>query len=214
MKTVLIFLSLSICLSNAAILTTKFPFVNIKKGELLWSDDFNYNGPPDPNFWYLQSQTVNNYYKISNAWKDENAYVSGGNLTLVAKKESYAGKNYTSAAIVSRRGFKYGIFEMRAKLGIGRGTWSNLWFFSDDRKSSRWPADGEIDVVEVVDSTTYLHNRVQGTVHTSKFDDPINYPSTYRDKSMTGNLSHHDNLKSLNALIFNNDVFQRYHCHK
>jgi beta-glucanase (GH16 family) len=150
--------------------TTPVPFTNIEKGDLLWSDEFNYDGPPDSNKWYLQSNTVNNYYKISNAWTDNNAYVSGGNLTLEAKKESYTGKNYTSAAIISKRGFQYGIFEMRAKLGTGRGTWSNFWLFSDDRKSTKWPADGEVDIVEVVDSTNYTHNRVHGTIHNDKFD--------------------------------------------
>lgn len=109
--------------------TTKVPFVNISKGKLLWSDEFNYDGPPDPKNWYIQSNTVNNYYKLSNAWRDENAYVSNGNLTLIAKKEYYSGKNYTSGAIVSKRGFQYGVFEMRAKLGVGRGTWSNFWLF-------------------------------------------------------------------------------------
>ena len=69
--------------------TTKVPFVNISKGKLLWSDEFNYDGPPDPKNWYIQSNTVNNYYKLSNAWRDENAYVSNGNITLIGKKEYY-----------------------------------------------------------------------------------------------------------------------------
>lgn len=166
--------------------TTKVPFTNIEKGDLLWSDEFNYDGPPDSNKWYIQSNTVNNYYKISNAWKDDNAYVKEGYLTLEAKKEFYSGKNYTSAAIVSKRGFQYGIFEMRAKLGTGRGTWSNFWLFSDDRKSSKWPADGEVDIVEVVDSTNYTHNRVHGTIHNDKFDNIIKNPDTYRSKEMIG----------------------------
>ena len=160
---------------------------DIAKGELLWSDEFNdYTGLPDPKKWYIQSQTVNNYYRVSNAWKNENSHVSGGYLTITAKKEAYAGKNYTSGAIVTKRVFQYGIFEIRAKLGIGKGTWSNFWFFSDDRKSTSWPADGEIDVVEVVDSTKYLHKRVHGTVHTNKFDNKEKNPSTYRNPAMTG----------------------------
>ncbi len=112
--------------------------------------------------------------------------MTGGNLTLVIKKESKNGKNYTAGAIWSKRGFQYGIFEARIKLGIGRGAWSNFWFLSDTRKSSKWPADGEIDVAEVINTTNYQYGRIHGSVHNDKFDNQIKNPSTYRSKEMTG----------------------------
>ena len=40
-------------ISYGAATATKVPFVNITKGKLLWSDEFSYNGPPDPNKWLV-----------------------------------------------------------------------------------------------------------------------------------------------------------------
>jgi len=53
------------------------------------------------------------------------------------------GRRYTSGRIISRQQFRYGIFEMRAKLPHGRGTWSAFWLLSAKRPLN-WPRDGEI----------------------------------------------------------------------
>jgi beta-glucanase (GH16 family) len=123
----------------------------IAKGPLVFSDEFNYVGSPDPDKWYAQIDSPTAVISgVSSCATDKNAYVTGGNLTLVVKKENLNGKNYTSGALNSWRGFRYGIFEMRAKLGTGRGTWSNFLLYADQRRSSKWPLDGEIDIAEVI----------------------------------------------------------------
>ena len=50
---------------------------------------------------------------------------------------------YTSGRIESNKAFKYGIFEMRAKLPKGRGIWPAFWLLSA-KKPLKWPTDGEI----------------------------------------------------------------------
>ena len=87
----------------------------IAKGPLIFNDEFNYVGQPDPLKWYSQiDPPVTTTAGISSCATDKNTYVTGGNLTLVVKKEFLNGKNYTSGALNSWRGFRYGIFEMRA----------------------------------------------------------------------------------------------------
>ena len=123
----------------------------IAKGPLIFWDEFNYAGSPDPDKWYPQiDPPVTTNPSISSCATDKNVYATGGNLTLVIKKEFLNGKNYSSGALTSWRGFRYGIFEMRAKLGTGRGTWSNFLLYADQRRSTKWPLDGEIDIAEVV----------------------------------------------------------------
>ena len=61
-------------------------------------------------------------------YSDTNAHVNDGNLMIVSKKENMANMPYTSARLVSKRKFKYGIIEYRAKLPKGLGTWPAFWF--------------------------------------------------------------------------------------
>ena len=131
----LFLISTASSLSNAEITNT-----SIRYGKLIWSDEFEYNGKPDPNLWYFQNNSLNSIiHSYSNSFTDTNAYVeniwSGGYLNIVARKEQSFGMNYSSSGILSMRGFKYGIFEMRAKLGGGRGTWSNFLLSPDQRKT-------------------------------------------------------------------------------
>ena len=53
--------------------------------------------------------------------------------------------NYTSGRIVSQQSFRYGIFEIRAKLPRGKGISSAVWFLSAKRPLN-WPDDGEIGI--------------------------------------------------------------------
>jgi beta-glucanase (GH16 family) len=93
-----------------------------------------------------------------------NAYVAGGMLHIRAAKESYNGSDYTSARMLSRGLFsqKYGRFDFRAKLPVGRGLWPALWFMPEDNTYGNWPLSGEIDLTE---SRGQQPDRVLGTIH-------------------------------------------------
>jgi len=133
--------------------------------KVIWADEFNYSGLPDPKKWTYEEGFVRNkepqYYTKQRL---ENAYVANGCLTIEAKKEKYKDAAYTSASIITlgKKHFKYGRIEVRAKVHKGRGGWPAIWMLGTNRSSVKWPHCGEIDIMEFVgkDST-----QVYGTVH-------------------------------------------------
>jgi beta-glucanase (GH16 family) len=91
--------------------------------------------------------------------------LNNGYLTITAKKEQYVTPywtyGYTSARLNSTSNFQYGVFEMRAQLPKGRGTWPAFWLLAATNPLN-WPADGEIDVLE---SVGYENSIGHGTIH-------------------------------------------------
>jgi beta-glucanase (GH16 family) len=82
--------------------------------------------------------------------RTDNAVVSGGTLKIIAKAESFSGKSYTSARLLTKDkfSFKYGKIEVRAKLPVGGGTWPAIWMLGSNISTAGWPACGEIDIME------------------------------------------------------------------
>ena len=98
-----------------------------------------------------------------------NAFVRGGMLHVRAIKESLHGFGYTSARLKTRQrdgsplfNQKYGRFEFRAKLPIGKGVWPALWLLPQEEKYGPWPSSGEIDVMEARGQEP---NKVMGALH-------------------------------------------------
>jgi beta-glucanase (GH16 family) len=133
---------------------------------LLWSEEFNTDGPPDPAKWGYDlggggwGNGELEYYTN----RTDNAVVSNGTLKITAKKESYSGSAYTSARLTSngKFSFKYGKVEIRAKLPAGGGTWPALWMLGSDYATNPWPACGEIDIMEHLGNNL---NTIYGTLH-------------------------------------------------
>jgi beta-glucanase (GH16 family) len=99
----------------------------------------------------------------------DNVFVKEGMLHIRAVKESIHGCGYTSARLKSRKRdgsplfqHKYGKFEFRAKLPLGKGLWPALWMLPEDEKYGGWAASGEIDVMEARGQEP---NKVLGTLH-------------------------------------------------
>ena len=141
---------------------------NEEKWTLLWHDEFDYTGLPNPKYWNYEEGFVRNkepqYYTKA---RRENAHVEGGNLIIEARKENFPGTPaaYTSASLntLDRMSFQSGTrIEVRAKVPKGRGAWPAVWMLGEDRQRVKWPFCGEIDIMEFVgrDST-----QVYGTVH-------------------------------------------------
>ncbi len=133
---------------------------------LIWSDEFDTPGAPDPSKWGYDlggggwGNNELEYYTN----RLENASVSNGTLKIVAKAESFSGSNYTSARILSKGkfSFKYGKLEFSAKLPVGGGTWPALWMLGDNISTAGWPACGEVDVMEHLGNQL---NKIYGTLH-------------------------------------------------
>jgi len=93
-----------------------------------------------------------------------NVRIEDGKLIIEAKKEYFKGSDYTSARIKTKKSWKYGRVEIRAKLPSGRGTWCALWALPTDRTYGPWPHSGEIDILEHVG---FNEGEIVGSVHTS-----------------------------------------------
>lgn len=129
--------------------------------KLVWHDEFDTDGPPNPAYWVFEEGFVRNHelqwYQMPNAW------CRNGVLTLTARKEerpnpNYNTKsskwgdqrpniNYTSASITTKGKveFLFGRVEVRARIPATQGSWPAIWL-----KGSKypWPSCGEIDMME------------------------------------------------------------------
>ena len=123
-------------------------------GELVWSDEFDYEGLPDSKKWdyVVGGKLFNNEYQYYTDADIDNVFVKEGKLTIKAIKEDYKNCEYTSARITSsgKGEMLYGRVEVRAKLPGGSGTWPAIWMYPTDEAYGAWPASGEIDIMEFV----------------------------------------------------------------
>lgn len=100
-----------------------------------------------------------------NTSRTSNVSLDGqGHLRIVARKEPFMGRDYTSARIKTHGLFeqKYGRFEARIKLPKGQGLWPAFWMLGADFDDVGWPRCGEIDIMELRGQQPQL---VYGTVH-------------------------------------------------
>jgi beta-glucanase (GH16 family) len=138
-------------------------------GPLVFSDEFDYEGPPDSAKWDYEKGAVRNNEAQSYTSRLENARVGNGILLIEGRREAWGGKDYTSASVITKRkaAFLYGRIEVRAKLPTGRGTWPAIWLLGTNIDSVGWPTCGEIDVMENVG---FEPLRIYGTVHTRDYN--------------------------------------------
>lgn len=133
--------------------------------QLIWSDEFD-GSELDNSKWEHQigngsggwGNNEKQYYRA------ENSVVNNGFLTIIAKKENFNNFNYTSSRIrtINKGDWKYGKFEMRAKMPIGKGIWPAFWMMPTESVYGGWAASGEIDIMEYLGHDT---KKVYGTIH-------------------------------------------------
>lgn len=143
---------------------------------LVWSDEFETDGLPDPAKWtydtYRNAQGwFNDELQYYSAARPENSRVENGNLIIEARKETLDPADYpdwgdqifTSARLLTKgkAAWQYGYIEVRAKLPCGRGLWPAIWTLPEGE--TKWPDDGEIDIMEYVG---WDANSLHATVHT------------------------------------------------
>lgn len=138
--------------------------------KLVWADEFDYTGLPDPSKWGYEEGLVRNHEaQHYTRERINNARVADGVLTITAHKENFEGAAYTSASINTKGLFEftYGRIEVRAKLPEGRGTWPAIWTLGANMDEVGWPACGEIDIMEFVG---FEPGKVYANVHTGDYN--------------------------------------------
>lgn len=136
--------------------------------QLLWSDEFNYEGQPNPDIWGFDVGFLGyNDEKQHYTDRPENAQVTGGRLIITACREDYEGAQYTSARMVTKgkKLFSQARVEVRARFTDGRGTWPAIWLLGENEAT--WPACGEIDIMEHVGAQP---NGIHGSFHTANYN--------------------------------------------
>ena len=128
---------------------------------LVWNDEFNRNGNPDPKNWTYERGFVRN--RELQWYQPENARQADGLLIIEARRERVPnphferGSNawqrnrefaeYTSASLMTRglHNWRYGRFEMRGRIDTRPGLWPAFWTLGVE---GPWPHNGEIDIME------------------------------------------------------------------
>jgi beta-glucanase (GH16 family) len=128
---------------------------------MVFNDEFDVDGAPDPSKWSYEQGYVRNdeaQYYTSDL---NNARVENGQLVIEARKGS-GGRRYTSASLHTRGRLEltYGRIEVRAQVPAGVGTWPAIWTLG---VTQRWPLGGEIDIMEHVG---FDPNTIYGSIHT------------------------------------------------
>lgn len=184
---------------------------NLEEWELVWSDEFDYEGLPKNDFWnYEVGYIRNKEYQFYTNKRKENAYVKDGVLTIHAIEEEYANpyhnvENFDDIGITQRNKnlvnvkeakctsasintlgkveMLYGRIEVAAKFPKGRGVWPAIWMLGIDREEVWWPRCGEIDIMEYVGKEK---DNVYSTIHFHNIDTPNRAKSAgFKTKSKT-----------------------------
>ena len=147
---------------------------------LVWSDEFNYTGIPDPEKWNMETGGGGWGNNELQYYTEDNALVENGVLTITAREESVGGYDYTSSRITTQNkfDFKYGRIEARMKLPYGQGLWPAFWMLGANFETVTWPACGEIDVMEMVGGVAG-DNTVHCTLHWDNDGDHAEYGQSY-----------------------------------
>lgn len=131
---------------------------------LVWHDEFDVDGPPNPANFKFEQGFVRN--EEAQWYQSANTSVQGGLLVIEARKESVPNPRYTGSGDwkTTRRtaeytssslntsglwSFQYGHFEMRARIPTEVGMWPAWWTLG---ASGAWPSNGEIDIMEFYQS--------------------------------------------------------------
>lgn len=135
--------------------------------ELVWADEFDYEGEPDPEKWSYETGAGGwGNHELQNYTAGDNVTVADGVMTIQLRGEENG--QYTSTRLVSRgKGdWTYCRVEASLKLPSGLGTWPAFWMMPTDSAYGSWPKSGEIDIMEHVG---YDQDVIVETVHTEKY---------------------------------------------
>ncbi len=150
---------------------------------LVWADEFDTAGFPDPTKWTYDIGTGTNGWGNGEAqsYTDSatNVSVVDGVLKITARAEN---GGYTSGRIKTQGlfDFTYGKVAVRAKLPSGGGTWPAIWMLGANITEVGWPACGEIDIMEHVGNNQDV---VSSALH---FPENSGADAIFKDRVLSG----------------------------
>lgn len=151
---------------------------------LVWSDEFNEDGRPNPENWTYENGFVRN--EELQWYQPDNARCEGGLLIIEGRREQVANPRYREGSRSWRRNrqyaeytsaclktpglheWKYGRIMVRAKIDARPGLWPAIWTLGSARG---WPGCGEVDIMEYYRGMILANACWQGPNRTSKWDD-------------------------------------------
>jgi beta-glucanase (GH16 family) len=154
---------LSSCNTSAreTVLTDDSSINGNKEYKLVWAEEFDTKGTPNPKDWKFEKGFVRN--NELQWYQEKNAYVADGMLIIEGRREKFPNPNYNSkstdwklnrdtvhytSASINTGGlhsWTYGRFEIRAKIKAEKGLWPAIWTVGEGQE---WPQGGEIDILE------------------------------------------------------------------
>jgi beta-glucanase (GH16 family) len=191
--------------TQSAVATKAFT-PNITSGTLVWSDEFtnstSSNAGPNPSIWTYDLATNccgNNELETYCAYGSStspcnaaspNAFIApGGGLNIVAENPSAT--TYTSARLKSQGlfSFMYGRIEAKILMPESQGMWPAFWMLGNNIASIKWPACGELDIMEHIDAnntpfggpgkgTAPGYDWMQSSIHGTGLNGGAPYPTS------------------------------------
>jgi len=174
--------SFSALLPAALLLAALAPAQTADGWKLVWSDEFDKDGRPDPARWTYETGFVRNqelqWYRPENAWCEKGMLIIEGRREQWKNpayepgsanwKRSREFAEYTSASVTTKgiQGWRYGRFEMRARIDTRAGLWPAFWTLG---VAGPWPRNGEIDIMEYYRGELLANLIWQGPERTSSF---------------------------------------------
>ncbi|MBI3883138.1 MAG: family 16 glycosylhydrolase [Sphingobacteriales bacterium] len=146
----ILFISFLLFISNTAF---------AQNWQVVWQDDFNTISSD----WIFETGGGGWGNSELEYYRKENATIQNGNLVIAAKQENFGGYSYTSARMKTqgKKFWKYGKVEIRASTPATQGIWPAFWMLGESINNVGWPACGEIDILEHVNTG----NTNYGTIH-------------------------------------------------
>ena len=132
-----------------------------KDYSLVWHDEFDGYGRPDPDKWSFEQGFVRNYE--AQYYTPLNVFRYDGKLVIEARKADFPCPDYnpestnwrcgrewvdwTSGSVVTKGhySFLYGRLEVCARIPVSAGAWPAIWLLGS---TLPWPGNGEIDMLE------------------------------------------------------------------
>ena len=153
---------------------------------LVWRDEFS-GEAIDRRKWSHERNCAGGGNNEAQCYVDDrkNSWVADGKLYIRALREDAVGPavfdddaayrrddvsgsgTYTSARLRTKGlgDWKFGRFEVRAKLPQGQGSWPAFWMLPSEWVYGGWPLSGEIDILEAVNLEVGGEDRIHGTLH-------------------------------------------------